>query len=70
MEKGVFDFAQKCTDQPYWLAKAFIVLGDSYVERNMIQQAVATYQSVADGYVASNEGDDIQQIISVKLSQL
>lgn len=70
VEKGVFDFTQKCTDQPYWLAKAFIVLGDSYVERNMIQQAVATYQSVADGYVASNEGDDIQQIISVKLSQL
>lgn len=70
VENGVFDFAQKCTDQPYWLAKAFIVLGDSYVERNMIQQAVATYQSVADGYESSGEGDDIQQIVSVKLSQL
>ena len=36
----------------------------------MIEQAVATYQSVRDGYTAPEEGDDIQQIVSVKLSQL
>ena len=70
VENGVFDFSAKCTEQPYWLARAFIVLGDSYVERNMIEQAVATYQSVRDGYTAPEEGDDIQQIVSVKLSQL
>ncbi len=70
VETGVFDFAQKCTSQPYWLAKAFIVLGDSYVERNMTEQAVATYQSVRDGYVASGPDDDIPGIVADKLSKL
>ncbi len=70
VEDGVFDFSQKCSSQPYWLAKAFIVLGDSYVERNMIEQAVATYQSVRDGYESSGSEDDIQAIVAEKLAKL
>lgn len=70
VENGVFDFASKCTSQPYWLAKAFIVLGDSYVERNMTEQAKATYRSVADGYEPSGEGDDILQVVEHKLAGL
>ena len=70
VESGVFDFAEKNTHYPYWLAKAFIVLGDSYVERNMMEQAIATYQSVKDGYEPSSEGDDIIQIVNQKLSEL
>lgn len=70
VEKGVFDFAQKNEDQPYWLAKAFIVLGDSYVERNMLDQAIATYQSVRDGYEASSSEDDILTLVQQKLTDL
>ncbi len=70
VEKGVFDFSSKCSSQPYWLAKAFIVLGDSYVERGMTEQARATYQSVIDGYEPSGGDEDIRTLASEKLAKL
>lgn len=70
VEQGVFDFSEKCTDQPYWLAKAFIVLGDSYMEREMKDQAIATYTSVLEGYTPSSDDDDIYEIVNGKLNAL
>lgn len=70
VENQVYDFAAKAGDQSYWLAKAFIVLGDSFVERGNIEQAVVTYESVRGGYTPSAEGDDILDTVEHKLSTL
>ncbi len=40
----------------YWLAKAFLMLGDIYLRQGDTFQARATYQSVADGYSPSDDG--------------
>ena len=40
----------------YWLAKAFILLGDVYVKKGDNFQARATWQSVADGYSPAYDG--------------
>ena len=53
----VYDFADKSTPHAYWLAKAFLLLGDVYISRGDLFQARATYQSVVDGY--SNKEDGI-----------
>ena len=66
----VYDFAAKAGDQSYWLAKAFIVLGDSFVERGNIEQAVVTYESVRDGYTPTEEGDDVLDTVEHKLATL
>lgn len=47
-EKEVFAFSER-EPQAYWLAKAFILLGDVYVKKGDNFQARATWQSVADG---------------------
>ena len=70
VENLVYDFAGKAEDQSYWLAKAFIVLGDSFVERGNIEQAVVTYESIRDGYTPSEEGDDVLDTIEHKLATL
>ena len=70
VENLVYDFASKAGDQSYWLAKAFIVLGDSFVERGNIEQAVVTYESVRDGYTPTQEGDDVLEAVEHKLSTL
>lgn len=70
VESLVYDFSSKAGDQSYWLAKSFIVLADSFVERGNIEQAVVTYESVRDGYTAPEGGDDILQTVEQKLSTL
>ena len=54
-EKEVFAFSER-EPQAYWLAKAFILLGDVYVRKGDNFQARATYQSVADGYSPADDG--------------
>ena len=49
-------FSDSKTPQNYWLAKAFILLGDIYLSRDDKFQARATYQSVADGYSPADDG--------------
>ena len=51
----VFAFSER-EPQAYWLAKAFILLGDVYVRKGDNFQARATYQSVADGYSPADDG--------------
>lgn len=54
-ESAVFAFSDR-EPNAYWLAKAFLLLGDVYVRKGDTFQARATYQSVADGYTPSDDG--------------
>ncbi len=64
-EQAVFDYAER-EPQSYWLAKAFLLLGDTYLKLDDTYQARATYQSVADGYSPSDDGivDEARERIS------
>ena len=55
-EQMVYAFSDSKTPQNYWLAKAFILLGDIYMSRGDSFQARATYQSVVDGYAPADDG--------------
>ena len=70
VESAVYDFSGKAGDQSYWLAKSFIVLGDSFAERGILEQAKATFESVRDGYTPSSEEDDVQDNVKMRLERL
>ena len=70
VESAVYDFSGKAGDQSYWLAKSFIVLGDSFAERGIMEQAKATFESVRDGYTPSSEEDDVQDNVKMRLERL
>lgn len=71
VENKVYSFSDSGTAQAYWLAKAFVVLGDSFVERGDLEQAKATFQSVEDGYSPQGgESDDIQESVRMRLEKL
>lgn len=55
-EERVYALADSKTSHTYWLGKAFITLGDVYVQRNNTFQASATYRSVVDGYSPADDG--------------
>ncbi len=69
VEQRVFAFSDTKTPQVYWLAKSFLVLGDSYFDRGETEQAEATWKSVAEGYKSDGE-DDIAASASARLSKL
>lgn len=70
VEKAVYSFTEGAGQQSYWLAKAFIVLGNSFVERRMYDQAEATFVSVRDGYEAPEGGDDILDTVNASIARL
>lgn len=70
VEDKVYKFSDSGSDQTFWLAKAFILLGDSFVERGEIAQAKATFESVRDGYVPSGKDDDVLDNVNIRLSKL
>ncbi|MBQ9548552.1 MAG: tetratricopeptide repeat protein [Bacteroidales bacterium] len=70
VERRVYDFAGKAGGQTYWLARAFIVLGDSFVERGNLSQAKATFESVQSGYIASSADDEIPSTVAQRLERL
>lgn len=70
VEKVVHDFAQKGASQSYWLARAFLVLGDSFAARGNDAQAKATYESIRDGYSPAGEDDDVQDNVKLRLERL
>ena len=55
-EKLIFDFAEMPSPRNYWLAKAYILLGDLYRDAGDSFQARATYQSIVDGYSPADDG--------------
>lgn len=67
-EKMIYAFSDKNPAHAYWLAKAFILLGDLYVQRGDTFQARATYQSVVDGYSPADDG--IVEEARAKIEQL
>lgn len=70
LENKVYDFAGKCGDQSYWLAKCYIVLGDGFREQGKTAQARATWESIRDGYTPYGEGDDIIESVNQRISSL
>ena len=70
VEEKVYAFSDAGNGQVYWLAKSFIVLGDSFVERGELEQAKATFESVRDGYVPSGQDDDVIDNVSMRLRKL
>ena len=67
-EKMVYEFSDSNTPQNYWLAKAFILLGDIYLDRGDSFQARATYQSVVEGYTPADDG--IVELAKSKISKM
>ena len=67
VENMVYAFSDSDSGQTYWLAKSFIVLGDSFVERGELKQARATFESVRDGYSAEGPADDVLSNIDLRL---
>ena len=70
VEKMVYDFAAKAGGQNYWLAKAYIVLGDSFAEQDNLTQAKATFESIASGYEPTGPEDDVLDAVSMRLEKL
>jgi TolA-binding protein len=70
VETKVYAFADAGSSQTYWLAKSFIVLGDSFMERDDIEQAKATFESVRDGYTPAGEDDDVLDNVKMRLEKI
>ena len=70
VEEKVYAFSDLQTPHTYWLAKSFIVLGDSFADRADYAQARATYQSIADGYKPANKQDDVLEQVEMRLIKL
>jgi tetratricopeptide (TPR) repeat protein len=70
IEDKVYDFAAKAAGQNYWLAKAFIVLGDTFAENGNMAQAKATFQSIKSGYTPYGPGDEVLDQVELRLRKL
>lgn len=70
VESHVYAFSKDAGDQSYWLARAFIVLADSFTERGQYDQAKATYESVRDGYEPQEGPDDIASTVNMRMERL
>ena len=70
VDDEVYSFAQKAGGQSYWLARAYIVLGDSVAERGQYDRAKATFESIRDGYEPESGTDDISDSVRMRLDRL
>ena len=70
VESQVYAFSDAGSSQTYWLAKSFIVLGDSFMEREDVEQAKATFESIRDGYTPSGEEDDVIDNVKLRLAKI
>lgn len=70
VEDKVYAFSDSGSPQTYWLAKSFIILGDSFVDRDRLNQAKATFESVRDGYKPSSADDDVIGNVRMRLEKL
>lgn len=59
VEELVYNFADSGSEQLYWLAKSFIVLGDAFADRDDMEQAKATFESILEGYEPKSDNDDV-----------
>lgn len=70
IQDKVYAFAEKAGGQNYWLAKAFIVLGDSFAEQGNLAQAKATFESIRNGYTSEGPQDDVLDQVELRLRKL
>ena len=70
VDNEVYAFSQKAGDQAYWLARAYVVLGDAFAERGQYAQAKATFESIRDGYEPASGADDIADAVRMRLERL
>lgn len=70
IQNKVYAFSEKAGGQNYWLAKAFIVLGDSFADQGNTAQAKATFESIRDGYTSQGPQDDVLDQVNLRLSKL
>ena len=68
-EHEIFDFVAQKTSQEFWLAKAFILLSDVYIQKNDKFQAKHTLQSIIDNY-NPNTKDEIIAIAKDKYNKI
>ena len=68
VEDKVYAFSDAASGQTYWLAKSFIVLGDSFADRGELAQAKATFESIRDGYTSTS--DDVLVEVNMRLEKL
>lgn len=66
---SVYDFAEKAPDQRYWLARAYVVLGDTFMALGKKDFAKAIYESILEGYEAGSE-DGLRDMVKRKLAEL
>ena len=78
VEKKVYEFSDTKTSvmgdyvaaKLYWLAKSFIILGDSFADRERWEQARATYESISKGYHVTVPNDDVLEQTEMRLNKL
>ena len=70
VENKVYEFADSGSSHNYWLAKSFVVLGDSFVERGDLKQAEATFESILEGYTPQGNDDDVVESVNLRLVKL
>lgn len=70
VENMVFAFSDTKTPQKYWLARSYVVLGDSYIEREEWEQAKATFNSILESYKPANSSDDIAGLVQTRLNNI
>lgn len=70
VENMVYKFSDAGTDQTYWLAKSFILLGDAFAERGDLRQAKATFESIRDGYTPQSKDDDVPGSVDMRLAKI
>ncbi len=70
VEERVYALSDSKTPHSYWLAKSFIVLGDSFAEREEWEQAEATFKSIKEGYKPQKESDDVLEQVDMRLKKI
>ena len=55
VEQAIFAYSEQ-GPKSYFLAKAYLLLGDLYLKKNDLFQARATFQSIVDGYSPQDDG--------------
>ena len=64
-EKIIFELSENYFSD-FYIAKAFILLADIYLEKDNLFQSKATLQSIVDNY----EGEDLKEICKQKIAQI
>lgn len=70
VENRVYAFSDSASGQTYWLAKSFIVLGDSFADRQEYKQAKTTFESIKEGYAGVAGGEDVLEAVNLRLHKL